>query len=177
MFASSEHACDQWHSSRVFTFLIDSNINHVETLKVDAYAIEIVTSTIATTTNHTHTSAIDSRSNMIIANQPDLWWAQGDGGNFGTPGGWVHVFGRVRCAFFDWILHSRMLLVPTHARLKRAEWHSSRVATPLRQCKLRPNTEGAININRIIADYERTYFAYACLVKLLIFRGSAKQTG
>jgi leucyl-tRNA synthetase len=26
---------------------------------------------------------------------------------------------KVRCAFFDWILHSRMLLDPTHVRLKR----------------------------------------------------------
>ena len=53
----------------------------------------------------------------------------GDGGggmadigeNYGPNEGTGNVAGkRVRCAFFDWDLHSRMPLVPTPARLKRA---------------------------------------------------------
>jgi hypothetical protein len=35
---SSEHACDQWHSSRVFTPLIVAIINYVETLKARTVA-------------------------------------------------------------------------------------------------------------------------------------------
>jgi hypothetical protein len=39
----------------------------------------------------------------------------------------------VRCSFFDRILHSRIPLVPTPARMKlvhvRDQWHSSRVST------------------------------------------------
>jgi hypothetical protein len=56
----------------------------------------------------------------------------------------------VRCAFSDRILHSRMPLAPTPARLKLLhacdQWHSSRVFTPLIgwHCKLRPNTEGFV---------------------------------
>jgi hypothetical protein len=42
---------------------------------------------------------------------------------------------KVRCAFSDRNLHSRMPLDPTHARLKLLhacdQWHSSRVFTPL----------------------------------------------
>jgi len=29
-----------------------------------------------------------------LLNQPDVWWAQGDGGTFATPGGWVRAFGK-----------------------------------------------------------------------------------
>jgi hypothetical protein len=34
MFASSEHACDQWHSSRESTTLTVAAINYAQTLKV-----------------------------------------------------------------------------------------------------------------------------------------------
>jgi hypothetical protein len=53
----------------------------------------------------------------------------------------VRVFGRN-------VLHSRIPLVPTPARLKLLhacyQWHSSRVSTFLTSshCKLRPNTKG-----------------------------------
>ena len=33
-------------------------------------------------------------SNALIANAPELWWVQGDGGEVGTPGGWLRAFGR-----------------------------------------------------------------------------------
>jgi hypothetical protein len=56
---------------------------------------------------------------------------------------------KVRCAFSDRNLHSRMPLVPTPLlRLKRChacdQWHSSRVFAPLTgwHCKFYPNTEG-----------------------------------
>jgi hypothetical protein len=56
---------------------------------------------------------------------------------------------KVRSAFSDSNLLSRMSWVPTPARSKSSEqacdqWHSSRVFTPLTgwHCKLRPNTEG-----------------------------------
>jgi hypothetical protein len=59
----------------------------------------------------------------------------------------MFAFEAARCAFFDRNVHSRMPLIPTPARLKRAgghQWHSSRVSTFLTSshCKLRPNTEG-----------------------------------
>ena len=33
-------------------------------------------------------------SNALVANAPELWWVQGDGGEVGTPGGWLRAFGR-----------------------------------------------------------------------------------
>jgi len=33
-------------------------------------------------------------SNEILANAPDPWWWNGDGGEFATPGGWLRVFGK-----------------------------------------------------------------------------------
>ena len=33
-------------------------------------------------------------SNELIANAPDPWWWNGDGGEFATPGGWLRVFGK-----------------------------------------------------------------------------------
>lgn len=33
-------------------------------------------------------------SDSLPVNVPDIWWWQGDGGNFSTPGGWLRVFGR-----------------------------------------------------------------------------------
>jgi hypothetical protein len=56
---------------------------------------------------------------------------------------------KVRCAFFDRNLHSRVPLDSTHVRLKLEHacdrWHFSRKFTPLTglHCKSRPNTEGA----------------------------------
>eukprot|EP01051_Picozoa_sp_SAG22_P023467 SAG22_NODE_6068_length_906_cov_1.055762_1_plen_192_part_10 len=35
-----------------------------------------------------------SGSDSLPLNTPDIWWWQGDGGNFSTPGGWLRVFGR-----------------------------------------------------------------------------------
>ena len=32
-------------------------------------------------------------SNTIVANKPEGWWVQGDGGSFGTAGGWLRAFG------------------------------------------------------------------------------------
>ena len=32
-------------------------------------------------------------SNTIVANQPALWWLQGDGGSAATAGGWLRAFG------------------------------------------------------------------------------------
>jgi hypothetical protein len=47
MFASSEHACDQWHSSRESTALTVVTMNYVQTLKavtislVEVYRIKV----------------------------------------------------------------------------------------------------------------------------------------
>ena len=49
-------------------------------LAIDAFEISI-----------SHGSA--GGSNTIVANQPVVWWVQGDGGSFATTGGWVRAFG------------------------------------------------------------------------------------
>ena len=49
---------------------------------VDAYEISV-----------THGAGGGSQSNSILANQPSVWWVQGDGGEFATAGGWLRAFG------------------------------------------------------------------------------------
>ena len=36
----------------------------------------------------------DAVSNELLANAPTVWWWNGDGGEFATPGSWVRVFGK-----------------------------------------------------------------------------------
>ena len=38
--------------------------------------------------------ARDAASETILLNAPELWWAQGDGGTFATPGGTLRLFGK-----------------------------------------------------------------------------------
>ena len=33
-------------------------------------------------------------SNVDVVNEPEVWWWNGDGGEFATPGGWLRVFGK-----------------------------------------------------------------------------------
>ena len=65
----------------------------------DAYRISVVGSTKPTQATGVAgaplpAAGVPVESGPIIANQPDLWWAQGDGGKFGTPCDWIRVFGR-----------------------------------------------------------------------------------
>ena len=52
-----------------------------DTLPPDAYNISI-------------RATVGGPAAWVVANAPDLWWAQGDGGESASPGGWLRVFGR-----------------------------------------------------------------------------------
>ena len=60
-------------------------------------------------------------SETVLVNAPEVWWMQGDGGSFASPGGWLRVFGNslnfggqseIRLEASD---GSRTLLKTTHA--------------------------------------------------------------
>ena len=52
-----------------------------DTLPPDAYNISVA-------------ATVGGPAAWVVANAPDLWWTQGDGGESASPGGWLRVFGR-----------------------------------------------------------------------------------
>jgi hypothetical protein len=121
------HACDQCHSFRVFTPLTGT-VNCVQTLKgiTTLSATLTLTLTLILTMNCAQTLkglrlvadlydpvVLDNGSVPIDSGVSVLTAAEQ-----AAVAGLIHP--SARCALFERKLHSRMPLVPTHARFKRA---------------------------------------------------------